>query len=114
MSQEVSIRQAAEILGVSARTVRRRIKQRKLPHKMLLGKYGWEYLVIVPSPGRSQVGRGGRRPGAGAPEGNLNRLTHGRQSKQVRRAIENALADPEGQLIIEDLVRRYGSGEGQA
>ena len=31
--------------------------------------------------------RGGSRPGAGAPSGNLNRLKYGRYSRQLRRAF---------------------------
>lgn len=37
------------------------------------------------------AGRGGRRPGAGAPKGNLNALKHGLRSKQFRQlALEFA------------------------
>jgi len=32
--------------------------------------------------------RGRKRPGAGAPKGNINRLVHGRQSKLVRSIVE--------------------------
>ena len=31
--------------------------------------------------------RGGSRPGAGAPQGNLNRLKYGQYSRQLRRAL---------------------------
>jgi len=34
--------------------------------------------------------RGGFRPGAGAPQGNLNRLKYGRYSHQLRRALYSA------------------------
>ena len=36
--------------------------------------------------------RGGRRPGAGAPRGNRNRLRHGRKSKYVQENLIPALA----------------------
>jgi hypothetical protein len=36
----------------------------------------------VPDPKSRPRGRGGRRPGAGAPKGNLNALKHGRRSAQ--------------------------------
>lgn len=39
--------------------------------------------------------RGGNRPGAGAPVGNLNRLVHGKRSKQVDAALEKLASDPE-------------------
>ena len=38
--------------------------------------------------------RGGKRPGAGAPRGNLNRLTHGRRSKLLERGVEKICQDP--------------------
>lgn len=39
--------------------------------------------------------RGGKRLGAGAPRGNLNRVKHGQRSRIVARAIEKVQADPE-------------------
>ena len=39
--------------------------------------------------------RGGKRAGAGAPVGNLNRLVHGQRSKQVEAAIDKLASDPE-------------------
>lgn len=39
--------------------------------------------------------RGGKRPGAGAPRGNLNRLVHGRRSKIIERGVEKICQDPE-------------------
>ena len=38
------------------------------------------------------MSRGGRRPGAGAPRGNRNRLRHGRKSKYVQENLIPALA----------------------
>jgi uncharacterized protein YjcR len=51
--------------------------------------------------------KGGKRTGAGAPRGNLNALTHGRRSKQIEKAIENALHDPKGRVAVTTLVRKY-------
>lgn len=51
--------------------------------------------------------RGGKRPGAGAPRANLNRLTRAARSKQVQQAIENALQDPKGRVLVNTLVRKY-------
>ena len=48
--------------------------------------------------------RGGIRPGAGAPKGNLNRLVHGRKSKQVRTAIEKLTSDPELRPLLRFLL----------
>jgi len=39
--------------------------------------------------------RGGSRPGAGAPLGNLNRLVDGRRSRQFAQAIKKLASDPE-------------------
>jgi hypothetical protein len=39
--------------------------------------------------------RGGKRPGAGAPRGNLNRLVHGRRSKLIERGVEKICQDPD-------------------
>ena len=36
--------------------------------------------------------RGGKRPGAGAPRGNRNRLRHGRKSRYVQESLIPALA----------------------
>jgi len=52
--------------------------------------------------------KGGKRPGAGAPKGNLNNLRHGKRSKIVNQAIANALSDPKGRVKVLELVRRYG------
>ena len=39
--------------------------------------------------------RGGIRAGAGAPQGNLNRLVHGKRSNQINQAIDKLASDPE-------------------
>ena len=50
--------------------------------------------------------RGGKRPGAGAPKGNLNALKHGLRSQQVR-ALSLALAQiPLFRTYIQRLARR--------
>jgi len=38
---------------------------------------------------------GGKRPGAGAPRGNLNHLKHGRYSKLIERGVEKIAQDPD-------------------
>ena len=38
----------------------------------------------IPTPRRSPMPRGGRRPGAGAPKGNYNAFKHGRNSRRMR------------------------------
>src|SRR5712691_2370621 len=55
-----------------------------------------------PSPGSRdpdapppKKGRGGPRPGSGAPKGNLNALKHGRTSKRQQLLIENLVQFPE-------------------
>jgi hypothetical protein len=45
-------------------------------------------------------GWGGRRPGAGAPKGNLNALKHGRYSRYQRELIEAMLQVPEVREIM--------------
>lgn len=49
--------------------------------------------------------RGGRRPGAGAPRGNLNSLKHGQRSKQLDQAIERLASDPELKPLLAFFVR---------
>jgi hypothetical protein len=44
--------------------------------------------------------RGGRRPGAGAPKGNLNGLRHGRNSDQVKRLVDALVRIPEARDIL--------------
>ncbi len=56
--------------------------------------------------------RGGARPRAGAPKGNLNRLATGLRSKQIQEAIARALSDPQGRTKVYELVRRWGSKSG--
>ena len=54
--------------------------------------------------------RGGKRPGAGAPKGNLNALKHGRHSERLRKArlLANALAQiPEVRELLLALRRQH-------
>lgn len=44
--------------------------------------------------------RGGRRPGAGAPKGNLNALKNGSRSKQLRAVIIALLAIPQTRHVL--------------
>ena len=43
---------------------------------------------------KQRPGRGGRRPGAGAPPGNLNAVRHGARSQQIREGVDALLSDP--------------------
>jgi hypothetical protein len=51
-------------------------------------------------------GWGGRRPGAGAPKGNLNALKHGRTSRRKAQLLEGALDIPEIRQTLIDLANR--------
>jgi len=46
MPEELSIKEAAEMLGVSERTVRRRIKDGSLPAKKKMGQYGQQWFIL--------------------------------------------------------------------
>jgi hypothetical protein len=48
--------------------------------------------------------RGGRRPGAGAPAGNLNAFKTGARSPRARRAVERLIADPAARRALAELV----------
>jgi hypothetical protein len=49
------------------------------------------------------MGRGGRRPGAGAPKGNLNGYKHGRNSQQFKRLVELISDSPEAVELITEI-----------
>jgi len=51
-------------------------------------------------------GWGGRRPGAGAPRGNLNALKHGRYSRYQRALIEALLQVPETRDVMIKISKR--------
>ena len=44
--------------------------------------------------------RGGKRPGAGAPRGNVNALRHGLHSQQFRQLVQQLAAIPEMRLFL--------------
>ncbi|MFQ5933537.1 MAG: hypothetical protein ACE5KI_02720 [Dehalococcoidia bacterium] len=49
----------------------------------------------MPRGARPEHRRGGKRPGAGAPKGNLNRLKHGRNSRQLQILVDLVAEIPE-------------------
>jgi uncharacterized protein YjcR len=51
--------------------------------------------------------RGGKRPGAGAPKGNLNRLSHGSRSKLLR-DIVSMLKDSDQRKKLAEFVSQNG------
>ena len=50
---------------------------------------------------------GGRRPGAGAPKGNLNGFKHGRRSRQLAEAVMFFAANPTTRATLVALANRY-------
>ncbi len=44
--------------------------------------------------------RGGPRPGAGAPKGNVNALTHGLHSRQLRQVVEELARSPAFRAVL--------------
>ena len=50
--------------------------------------------------------RGGKRPGAGAPKGNLNALKTGSRSQQLNTVIEALLASPTLRRVMLKLVQQ--------
>lgn len=54
---------------------------------------------------------GGKRPGAGAPRGNLNRLTDGSQSKLLKRGIARMAEDPELRGVLYIIAHLACEGE---
>jgi len=55
--------------------------------------------------------RGGRRPGAGAPKGNLNAFKHGRSSKQFQRLLDLVAGDPDAMHALRNLAEGAGDRE---
>jgi len=55
--------------------------------------------------------RGGRRPGAGAPAGNLNHLVHGRRSDLFRHGIKRLAEDPQLHLVLVVLAAFVQNGD---
>ncbi|MDO8617130.1 MAG: hypothetical protein Q7T33_15580 [Dehalococcoidia bacterium] len=58
--------------------------------------------------------RGGRRPGAGAPRGNLNALKHGLRSKQFAAVGALLAQDPGVRRALLDIGRRMEARRGKA
>ncbi|MBI5283865.1 MAG: hypothetical protein HY874_02115 [Chloroflexi bacterium] len=50
--------------------------------------------------------RGGKRPGAGAPIGNMNGLKHGAHSPRVRAVMQALAENPESRAVFIELGRR--------
>jgi hypothetical protein len=57
---------------------------------------------------------GGKRPGAGAPKGNLNALKHGRTSKRQAALLEALLEVPEARQAFIDIAKRNRKRRRQA
>jgi len=60
-----------------------------------------------PEPGAGPSRRGGKRPGAGAPKGNLNALKHGRRSRQFHQIGAVFAANPTLHAALIDLGQRH-------
>ncbi len=58
--------------------------------------------------------RGGRRPGAGAPHGNLNALKHGRDSAYVQALLQALAAHPATREALIRLARRQRAHKREA
>ena len=54
--------------------------------------------------------RGGRRPGAGAPRGNLNALKHGLRSRQLRQVAEELARSPAMRAVLARFARLAAQG----
>lgn len=66
----------------------------------------------MPSPEKSR--RGGRRPGAGAPKGNLNALKHGRYSRQFADIAAVFAASPSLREALVNAAERHGKRQTDA
>ena len=58
--------------------------------------------------------RGGRRPGAGAPKGNLNALRHGENSRQLQQLALALSLVPDARKALNRLARRQRRREARA
>ncbi len=58
--------------------------------------------------------RGGRRPGAGAPKGNLNALKHGENSRQLQQLALALSLVPDARKALARLARRQRRREARA
>jgi hypothetical protein len=72
-----------------------------------------------PIPGEASGGKkrkggwGGRRPGAGAPKGNLNGFKHGKRSRQLAEATMFLAANPTTRATLVALANRYRVKQGK-
>ena len=62
----------------------------------------------------SRPRRGGRRPGAGAPKGNLNALKHGENSRQLQQLALALSLVPDARKALNRLARRRRRREARA
>lgn len=62
--------------------------------------------VVIAKPSR-----GGKRPGAGAPVGNLNRLIHGRKSDLFRHGLNRLISDPDLHYVFIILAQFVLTGD---
>ena len=62
-------------------------------------------------PKPTRIGWGGKRPGAGAPAANLNRLVHGKASQLLKHAVDKLAADPELRAFLLLVARAATTGE---
>jgi hypothetical protein len=60
-----------------------------------------------PEPGDNRSRRGGRRPGAGAPRGNMNALKHGLRSRQFAQLGAVLAASPAAREALFALAERH-------
>ncbi len=58
--------------------------------------------------------RGGRRPGAGAPKGNLNALKHGENSRQIQQLAVALSVVPDARKALARLARRQRRQQARA
>jgi hypothetical protein len=75
--------------------------------------------VLSPPSGRVEgfkkgLGRGGRRPGSGAPKGNLNALKHGERSKQFARLGKIVADSPQARRVLLRYARRADAEQRRA
>jgi len=62
-------------------------------------------VLSVPSVDKRGRGWGGRRPGAGAPKGNLNALKHGRTSRRQVQLLEALVEIPEARDALIEIAK---------
>jgi hypothetical protein len=67
-----------------------------------------------PSVAKKRRNWGGRRPGAGAPRGNLNGFKHGRRSRQLADAVAVLAANPKTRDTLIALGIRAGLKQSKA